>query len=141
MSQILIKGQKVTKSEQFNVTNSAQISKKLQHLKNDLNVKNLEQKLVTYFWLQDCQKEKKILFRFCNFCSFFRFFSFKFSKLFKFSDIYFFFNFSKITLLFLFSLKAYVSAKILNWHSLRHSHGADFLIIFLCLAFLSQLRQ
>ena len=49
MSQILIKGQKDTKSELFNVTNSAQISKNLQHLKNDLIVKNLEQKLVTYF--------------------------------------------------------------------------------------------
>ena len=24
------------------------------------------------------------------------------------------------------SLKAYVSTKILNWHSLRHSHSADF---------------
>ena len=24
------------------------------------------------------------------------------------------------------TLKAYVSAKILNWHSLRHSHSADF---------------
>ena len=26
----------------------------------------------------------------------------------------------------LFGLKAYVSAKILSWHSLRHSHSADF---------------
>ena len=25
-----------------------------------------------------------------------------------------------------YRLKAYVSAKILNWHSLRHSHSADF---------------
>ena len=28
--------------------------------------------------------------------------------------------------IFFLSLKAYLSAKILNWHSLRHSHSADF---------------
>ena len=33
------------------------------------------------------------------------------------------------------ALKAYVvSAKILNWHSLRHSHSADICIHFYCLS-------
>ena len=38
-------------------------------------------------------------------------------------------------------LKAYVSAKILNWHSLRHSHSAEICIHFYCLSWLRQARQ
>ena len=37
--------------------------------------------------------------------------------------------------------KAYVSAKILNWHRLRHSHSADICIHFYCLSWLRQARQ
>ena len=40
-----------------------------------------------------------------------------------------------------YTLKAYVSQKILNWHGLRHSHSAELWIIFLCLACLSQHSQ
>ena len=39
------------------------------------------------------------------------------------------------------SLKANVSQKILNWHSLRHSHSAEICIHFYCLSWLRQARQ
>jgi hypothetical protein len=32
----------------------------------------------------------------------------------------------EVTIEFIAFLKAYVSQKILNWHSLRHSHSAEF---------------
>ena len=45
-------------------------------------------------------------------------------------------------MIFFYNLKlTYVSQEILKWHSLRHSHSAEFWIIFLCLACVSQLRQ
>ena len=38
-------------------------------------------------------------------------------------------------------LKANISQKILNWHSLRHSHSAEICIHFYCLSWLKQARQ
>ena len=39
------------------------------------------------------------------------------------------------------TLKAHVSQKILNWHSLWHSHSAEICILFYCLSWLRQARQ